>query len=497
MRKQEGKIFLPVFLKFWGEKTKRVSIKVCLFDPIADEEIPVSDGVDVEIVKIKSRNPTVPSDPLRLILNSEEEIFYTDAPPYGLTRRHHVRVRFSHPNFSRTLKKFVASDEIDQASLPIYTLSHFPDLESDENDRYRAEVYAPWRRLQRDMTMDRPSTIRVPIRQLYNIGHRGAPYYFPENTIASFRKAVELGANGLEFDLCFTKDKKIAVLHDPKPSLGRGMVEKFPFELVSLEFQPQNGRMVPIDEYHVVNLALDQVRQIYYYRRTEGLQRVGDTIPDLDEFLRVVQQEVDRLELLYFDVKNPDWDEKRNEGLFVEYGFAIGSILKHYATLPRKLIICNARPKVLGLLKLGIEKAGETRCEFAYDAEGSAAACLGALERKCRQWPELLQLIIKVFLAFLKFIAGRIYTPLRIARRMENKAVAIGTFLRPGNFEEIEQAIHDRDCNPTSPVETVIHWTLNDQEHMCRSLSAGVNGIITDKPDELKRLLRRLGIAIP
>jgi len=475
---------------------KPVFIKVCLFDPIADEEIPVFDGVDVEIVKIKSRNLAVTSDLLRLIPNPEKEIFHIDAPSYRLTRRHQVRVGFLHPNFSRTLKRFVASDEIDQASLPIYCLSHFPDLESDENDRYRAKAYAPCRCLQKDMTMDRPSTIRVPIRQLYNIGHRGAPYHFPENTIASFQKALELGANGLEFDLCFTKDKRIVVLHDPKPSPGRGMVEKLPFELASLEFRPQNGRMVAIDEYHVVNLALDQVRQIYYYRRTEGLQRVGDSIPDLDEFFRVVQQEVDRLELLYFDVKNPDWDEKRDEGLFVEYGFAIGSILKQYPSLPKKLIICNARPKALGLLKLGIEKAGETRCEFAYDAEGSAAAFFGALERKCLQWPGLLKSVIKAFLAFLKFIAGRSYNPLRIARRMKNTVVAIGTFLRPGNFEEIEQAIHDRDYNSSSPVETVIHWTLNDPTKMYHSLSAGVNGIITDKPDELKELLGRLGIAI-
>ena len=476
---------------------KPVFIRVCLFDPITDEEFPVFDSVDVEIVKIKSGNLTVSSNPLRLIPNPEKKIFHIDAPSYRLTRRHQVRVGFLNPNFSKTLKRFVASDEMDQASLPIYCLSHFPDLESGENGRCRAETYVPCGSLQKDMTMDRPSALKVPIHQLYNIGHRGAPYHFPENTIASFQKALELGANGLEFDLCFTKDKKIVVLHDPKPNPGRGMVERLPFELALLEFRPQDGRMVAVDENHVVNLALDQVRQIYYYRRTEGLQRVEDPIPDLDEFLRVVQQEVDRLELLYFDVKNPDWDVKRDEGLFVEYGFAIGSILKHYASLPKKLIICNARPKALGLLKLGIEKAGETRCEFAYDAEGSAAAFLGALERKCRQWPELLKPIIKAFLAFLKFIAGRSYNPLRIARRMKNTVVAIGTFLRPGNFEEIEQAIHDRDCNPSSPVETVIHWTLNDPVHMCRSLSAGVNGIVTDKPDELKELLGRLGIAIP
>lgn len=253
--------------------------------------------------------------------------------------------------------------------------------------------------------------------------------------------------------------------------------------------------MIPVEEYNIVNLTLDQVREIYYYRRTEGLQRVKDTIPGLDEFLRFVHQEVDRLKLLYFDVKSPDWDEKRDEALFIEYGSVIGNILKQCASLPIKLIVCHSRPKVLRLLRLGIERAGEKRCDFGYDAEGNLAALLGGLEKKCRQWPELLRSVVKVFLALLRLFLGRSYHPLKVARRMKNTVIAIGTLFRPGSFKEIKEAIHDRDQNASSPVEMVIHWTLNDPEKMVQSLCAGVNGIVTDKPDELKRLLERLGIA--
>lgn len=46
------------------------------------------------------------------------------------------------------------------------------------------------------------------------LAHRGAPKDFPENTISSFKKAVELGADVLEADIHFTKDKKFAVIHD-------------------------------------------------------------------------------------------------------------------------------------------------------------------------------------------------------------------------------------------------------------------------------------------
>lgn len=44
--------------------------------------------------------------------------------------------------------------------------------------------------------------------------HRGASGYAPENTLESFRKAVELNANAIELDVQLTKDGKIVVIHD-------------------------------------------------------------------------------------------------------------------------------------------------------------------------------------------------------------------------------------------------------------------------------------------
>lgn len=47
------------------------------------------------------------------------------------------------------------------------------------------------------------------------IGHRGAAAYAPENTLASFRLGLELGADALEFDLRRSKDGIAVVMHDP------------------------------------------------------------------------------------------------------------------------------------------------------------------------------------------------------------------------------------------------------------------------------------------
>lgn len=52
----------------------------------------------------------------------------------------------------------------------------------------------------------------MPVR-LY--AHRGAAAERPENTLPSFRRALELGADALETDLHATSDGAIVVAHDP------------------------------------------------------------------------------------------------------------------------------------------------------------------------------------------------------------------------------------------------------------------------------------------
>ncbi|MCY0860044.1 MAG: glycerophosphodiester phosphodiesterase [Sulfolobaceae archaeon] len=63
--------------------------------------------------------------------------------------------------------------------------------------------------------------------------HRGASGYAPENTIASFRLAKEMGADGIETDLHMTKDKRIVLIHDEtvdRTTNGSGYVRDFTLE---------------------------------------------------------------------------------------------------------------------------------------------------------------------------------------------------------------------------------------------------------------------------
>jgi glycerophosphoryl diester phosphodiesterase len=59
------------------------------------------------------------------------------------------------------------------------------------------------------------------------IAHRGASGVAPENTMAAFRKAVELGAGFIETDLQLSRDVRLVALHDDtleRTTNGRGPV---------------------------------------------------------------------------------------------------------------------------------------------------------------------------------------------------------------------------------------------------------------------------------
>lgn len=49
---------------------------------------------------------------------------------------------------------------------------------------------------------------------MQRLGHRGAMGYCPENSLASFTKALELGCDGVELDVWLTRDEKLVVRHD-------------------------------------------------------------------------------------------------------------------------------------------------------------------------------------------------------------------------------------------------------------------------------------------
>ncbi len=63
-------------------------------------------------------------------------------------------------------------------------------------------------------TSSQPNGFFTEKRHPLVLGHRGVPLLHQENTLAGFRRALELGIDGVEFDVFKTRDDRIVVFHD-------------------------------------------------------------------------------------------------------------------------------------------------------------------------------------------------------------------------------------------------------------------------------------------
>ena len=90
-------------------------------------------------------------------------------------------------------------------------------------------------------------------------GHRGCSGTYPENTMLAFRKAVEAGVDGMEFDLHVTKDNHLVIIHDEtidRTSNGSGTIRDMTLAQLrqydfSAEFAGQYGvcEIPTLEEY--------------------------------------------------------------------------------------------------------------------------------------------------------------------------------------------------------------------------------------------------------
>ena len=79
------------------------------------------------------------------------------------------------------------------------------------------------------------------------IGHRGAKGLAPENTLASFKKALEYGVDAIECDVQITADGVFAIHHDPLVKSDKGL--KFKIANYSfLELKKHRSDLATLDE---------------------------------------------------------------------------------------------------------------------------------------------------------------------------------------------------------------------------------------------------------
>ena len=82
-------------------------------------------------------------------------------------------------------------------------------------------------------SLERPRPARAVGGSFRVIAHRGASGYAPENTLAAFQKAFDLGAREVELDVQLTRDDQVIVFHDRR--LDEKTSERGPVSARSLD----------------------------------------------------------------------------------------------------------------------------------------------------------------------------------------------------------------------------------------------------------------------
>jgi len=237
-----------------------------------------------------------------------------------------------------------------------------------------------------------------------NLAHRGASAYAPENTLAAFRLAAEMGADGLELDAKLSRDGAIVVMHDATVD----------------QTTDGSGR--------VSDLTLAELKRLDAGSKF-GPKFAGERIPTLEEVIDAVG---DRL------IVNVELTNYASPGDGLE--FKVVDLIAKSGRADR-LMVSSFSPLALRKVK---RRAPRVAC-------------------------------------------GLVYAP----RDPIYRRRAWFAFLIPGleahhpQYSMIDAAAVRRFHARGQKVNT---WTVNDEADMRRMIDAGVDAIMTDKPDVLKRI---------
>ena len=246
----------------------------------------------------------------------------------------------------------------------------------------------------------------IPRDMPLNVGHRGTMASAPQNTLAAFRKAVEVGADGVEFDVHLSRDGAVVVIHDyvvDRTTDGTGRVaQKTLAELKALD---AGGKFAP--------------------------EFAGERIPTLAEVFNLLDGRL----LVNVELKAPG--RSRDTSLVAP----VLKVVREHG-LGKRVLFSSFNPYVLRAMK-----------ELAPDIP-----------------------------------IGLLYAP-------DSPIYARRAWLDP--FEPHE-ARNPHYSLLTGPIIRWYHsrglrvntWTVNEPDEMRRLIEAGVDGIITNKPDLLRDVLR-------
>ena len=138
---------------------------------------------------------------------------------------------------------------------------------------------------------------------ILNIGHRGAMGHEPENTLASIKKAIDLGADGFEIDVFKCLSGEIVLFHDKqldKLTNGEGLIEeKSLTDLKKLSVLGTENKIPTLEE--VLNIIN---KQVFLNIELKGKNTAKASLELVEKFIN--QKKISSQNILFSSF---DWNE--------------------------------------------------------------------------------------------------------------------------------------------------------------------------------------------
>lgn len=295
-------------------------------------------------------------------------------------------------------------------------------------------------------------------------GHRGARGLAPENTLAGFAKALEIGVTTLETDLSVTRDGVLVLVHDRvlNPDIVRG----------------PDGEWLASPGPAVFHLKLEELRRFdvgrlrpatKYARQFEGQMPVdGARIPTLAELFDLVKTSGKSPR---FNIETKLSPEKPAETLDPETFTRLVVEAVRAAQVASRTTIQSFDWRTLRIAGKLAPEIG-TVC-LTHPATLRDKADAGG--RRPSPW-----------------LAG--LDPIDYAGSIPRLAQAAGCGTWSPRFTELSSAAV---AEAHAIGLKVVPWTVNAEADMARVIDMGVDGLITDYPDRARTAMAAKGIALP
>ena len=291
--------------------------------------------------------------------------------------------------------------------------------------------------------------------------HRGGRARRPENTLAAFGFAIELGVDTVEMDLAVTKDRVVVVSHDYRlnPTITRAPDGEFLDEDAGILIKD-------LDFERLQRYTVGEIKRgsDYWYRFREQAALPGERIPSLAQVFELVDSMGADTLRFNLEIKSyPPFPEYTID--YIEFVDLVIDIIREYG-MESSVTIQSFDWRTLERVKEvapAISIACLTVRNFSIDG---ARYNLQPGGEGPSSW-----------LANLDFDEYSSIPTL---------VHAFGADILSPYYREIER----RDVEEAHRLGIkVIPWTVNDQRIMKKLIGWGVDGIITDEPDLLLEVL--------